>query len=71
MLFSDVAVTKYAKTTSEVEKVIHFWFKDSSKRIHREIEKKRKADEKRIHKQELRENLRKKIPRESSEESDE
>ena len=29
MLFSDVAVTKYAKTTTEVEKVIHFWFKDN------------------------------------------
>ena len=56
---------------SEVEKVIHFWFKESSKRIHREKEKKRKADEKRIHQQELRENLRKQIPRESSGKSDE
>ena len=53
MLFSDVAVTEYAKTTTEVEKVINLWFKDSRKKIYREKEKKRKADEKRIRQQKL------------------
>ena len=46
MLFSDVAVTKYAETTSEVEEGIDFWFKDSSKGLHWEKEKSAKLTKK-------------------------